>query len=245
MLGRCYSGGVWTQVKKIYCITIMPLVKYPHGLEINYIKTIELSNDPPYKTTSNGGIWEKKIYKIYQNKLKKHKTAIDVGAYIGTHTLPMSSLCKKVYSFEPNPALFSILKSNIKTNNIENVVYLPTALSDKNGMEEMDCRMSGTSRFRHLIKKHRGFVEKVVCKRLDDLLPEVNDCCFMKIDCEGAEFQVLEGAVDFIDRNRPTIVIEVFRIVEKRKMLQEWCENNAYNITHIGGDDFLLEPMEY
>ncbi len=223
----------------------MPLVKYPHGLEINYIKTIELSNDPPYKTTSNGGIWEKKIYKIYQNKLKKHKTAIDVGAYIGTHTLPMSSLCKKVYSFEPNPALFSILKSNIKTNNIENVVYLPTALSDKNGMEEMDCRMSGTSRFRHLIKKHRGFVEKVVCKRLDDLLPEVNDCCFMKIDCEGAEFQVLEGAVDFIDRNRPTIVIEVFRIVEKRKMLQEWCENNAYNITHIGGDDFLLEPMEY
>jgi len=236
---------VWTQVKKIYCITIMPLVKYPHGLEINYIKTIELSNDPPYKTTSNGGIWEKKIYKIYQNKLKKHKTAIDVGAYIGTHTLPMSSLCKKVYSFEPNPALFSILKSNIKTNNIENVVYLPTALSDKNGMEEMDCRMSGTSRFRHLIKKHRGFVEKVVCKRLDDLLPEVNDCCFMKIDCEGAEFQVLEGAVDFIDRNRPTIVIEVFRIVEKRKMLQEWCENNAYNITHIGGDDFLLEPMEY
>ncbi len=223
----------------------MPLVKYPHGLEINYIKTIELSNDPPYKTTSNGGIWEKKIYKIYQNKLKKHKTAIDVGAYIGTHTLPMSSLCKKVYSFEPNPALFSILKSNIKTNNIENVVYLPTALSDKNGMEEMDCRMSGTSRFRHLIKKHRGFVEKVVCKRLDDLLPEVNDCCFMKIDCEGAEFQVLEGAVDFIERNRPTIVIEVFRIVEKRKMLQEWCENNAYNITHIGGDDFLLEPMEY
>ena len=195
----------------------MPLVKYPHGLEINYIKTIELSNDPPYKTTSNGGIWEKKIYKIYQNKLKKHKSAIDVGAYIGTHTLPMSSLCNKVYSFEPNPALFSILKSNIKTNNIENVVYLPTALSDKNGLEEMDCRMSGTSRFKQFIKKHRGFVEKVVCKKLDDLLPDVNDCCFMKIDCEGAEFQVLDGAVDFIDRNRPTIVIEVFRIIEKEE----------------------------
>ena len=223
----------------------MPLVKYPHGLEINYNKTVELTNDPPYKTTSNGGIWEKKIYKIYKNLLNKNKSAVDVGAYIGTHSLPMSSLCKKLYAFEPNPALFSILKSNVKTNNVENVVYLPTALSNKNEMVEMDCRMSGTSRFTQFIKKHRGFVEKVCSKKLDDLLPEVDDCNFMKIDCEGAEFKVLEGAVNFIDRNRPTIVIEVFRIKDRRQALVDWCENNAYNITHIGGDDFLLEPMEY
>ena len=76
---------------------------------------------------------------------------------------------------------------------------------------------------------------------LDILYPHLDGVKLLKIDIEGAEFRMLEGAKDLIQRNRPDILIEVFR--HKRGILNEWCIKNKYSKTWLRGDDFHLEPL--
>lgn len=219
-------------------------VRYPNNRVLKYIEANELYNDAPYRATRNGRIWEKKIYKIYEKLLDKNYVALDIGSYIGTHTLPMAMFAKEVIAFEPNPYIFSILKANVMANEFNNIVFTPYALSDENGMAEFDCRFSGTSRFKSLVKKHRGEVEQVVTKRLDDLYPNISNCNFIKLDVEGAEFSVLDGAKEFIERNRPCIIMEVFKTIEKKNKLDEWCVNNGYSCASLACDDYYLVPLE-
>ncbi len=156
----------------------------------------------------------------------------------------MAMFCEVVYAFEPNPFIFPMLRENCKLNPDLNIKYLPVALSNSNGEAEFDCRFSGTSRFKSLTKKHRGDVENVNTKTLDSILPNINNCNFIKLDVEGAEFQVLEGGQEFIMRNRPCIVMEVFKTKEKMKKLDAWCLKNAYDCSWLSGDDYFLTPLE-
>ena len=55
--------------------------------------------------------------------------AIDIGANIGNHSVFFSKFFKKVYSFEPNPKTFELLKINAKLNN--NIYVRKTGLSNK------------------------------------------------------------------------------------------------------------------
>ena len=217
------------------------LVNY-RGFQFLY-RTIQSHSDhAPTKATIKGRIWEKKLFDIYKNLITKEDVVIDVGAYIGTHTLPFSHYAKQVIAFEPNQDCFGTLLVNLRLNDIKNVSFWDYALADKEGQEFFGSRNDGTSRFVSEKAQHvTQDVEMVKTITLDKLYPHLNGVKLLKIDVEGAEFRMLKGAVDLIERNRPHILIEVFR--HKREMLNEWCINNKYSKTWLRGDDFHLEPL--
>jgi FkbM family methyltransferase len=217
----------------------MSKVEY-NNFSINYVECPELIEDPPYKRTSSGKIWEKKLYDRYKKICNKSNTALDIGGYIGSHALPMAHYAKNVYCFEPTPYLYNTIKSNIKLNKIENVILLAMAAFNKDDQVNIDARLNGTSRIHY--NKIKGELTEVPCHKIDTLLPDVNDCNFIKIDVEGAEFDVLEGAHNFIKRNKPIIFIEVFKTKTKREKLEKWCQVMSYSFKHLGGDDFALSP---
>ena len=79
-----------------------------------------------------------KIYEPNQTKIVKkyvHEgdVVIDVGAHVGYYTLLMAQLVGKngkVYSFEPDPVNFELLKKSVEINGFENVVLIQKAVSD-------------------------------------------------------------------------------------------------------------------
>jgi len=73
------------------------------------------------------------ITDVLKKNVKKGDTVVDIGAHIGYFTIILSDLVGndgKVIAFEPNPITFSILKKNIETNSLSNVILENLAISD-------------------------------------------------------------------------------------------------------------------
>ena len=162
-----------------------------------------------------------------------------MGAYIGTHSLPLSHFSKKVYAIEGNDDIFSFLNKNIETNNIENIIPFNVVLSNKHNHLNFYLRNTGTSRVSN--KSIHGDCKVVEAKPLDTLISNDEKIKLIKIDVEGHEFEVLEGAKNIIEKSRPTILIEVFK--KNLDKLNEWCQLNKYKIESLKGEDYLLEPQ--
>jgi len=215
---------------------ITSLVKYPDGSGLFFITLNSHSAHAPSRTTRNGKIWEKKIYDKYKNILEPNDIAIDVGGYIGSHTLPMSKFCNKVYVFEPNTELHKVIEQNIELNKIDNITLFDIALGNNKDVDFYE-RTDGTSRIAE--KSIRGEKKQITTKSLDSLL-KLDSLKLIKIDVEGHEYEVLEGAKKTIAKHRPYILIETFK--SRRTKLKEWAKENNYELDWLRGDDFLLSP---
>ena len=151
---------------------------------------------------------EKEI-KIIPNLLVNCNRAIDIGANVGVWSYWLSKYAKQVESFEPNPKIFNALK-NIK---IKNVNSYNIALSNKSGSVDL-LIPKGSKGFSNQgaslssIKvqgEHKSISIEAKC------LDEYNflDVDFIKIDVEGHEHEVIEGAQETINKFKPTMVIEM------------------------------------
>lgn len=157
----------------------------------------------------------------------------DVGAHFGYHTLSMAALAKKapggkVLAFEPNPANANRLRQNLRRNpDLEKLVELvPVALSNTQG--HVECVLSediesgdSSCTFIEGAKPPRDFVAYDTFKRVtvptttaDAWLVPHPDCIptAVKMDVEGAEWLVLQGASELLRRHRPMWIVEVHDI---------------------------------
>ena len=109
------------------------------------------------------------------------------------------------------------MKRNLKVNNLEDKVKVfNVALSDKvETLKFFIPRTSGSSatsaRLLHPEEENR--IEEVNCQTLDSFIhtKKIDSCDLLKIDVEGAELQVLNGAILTIDRFKPIIFTELLR----------------------------------
>jgi FkbM family methyltransferase len=139
----------------------------------------------------------------------KQRVSIDVGANKGVYSYALMAHSKSVHAFEPNPKLFRVLSSWASGQ----VVLHPEALSNvsapadllvprsANGFSNQGASLSATK----VSGDHRKVVVRAV--RFDEL--GIRNVGFMKIDVEGFEREVLEGAADTLRRDRPNLLIEM------------------------------------
>jgi FkbM family methyltransferase len=148
-----------------------------------------------------------KITDILKKNIKKGDTVVDAGAHIGYFTIILSDLVGndgKVIAFEPNPTTFSILKKNIETNNLSNVILEPLALSNTESEEyiQEDDQSAGST-----IYKNCSDGIKIKTITLDKYFndKEIN---FIKIDVQGSEFNILNGGIKTFTK-KPKCIIEI------------------------------------
>lgn len=137
--------------------------------------------------------------------------AVDVGAHVGLWSWRMAHDFEVVHSFEPVPEHIQCLKENCSEyvlqhneyrENQESVIILwPTALGNKVKTVGIENRTTGSSGDSNIID---GFDYNM--KPLDDL--GLYMCDFMKIDCEGYELFVIQGAVETLKRCKPVLIVE-------------------------------------
>lgn len=135
------------------------------------------------------------------------RPAADVGAWWGPWTYWLSRRCPEVWTFEPNPALATVLRGVCR----DNVRVCEVGLSDRAGAMALYVpRAVGPDAQSTLVPAHRmpdADEVTVELRRLDDF--GLHDLGFVKIDVEAHEAEVLDGATETIARCRPVVLIEI------------------------------------
>ena len=169
------------------------------------------------------GVFEEAQTKLLKNFSTPGGVFIDVGANIGYYSLAASSWVGKqghVYSFEPLPKTNGYLKKNILLNGKENISIYPYACSSSNGKAKMVVgKESGWSRLGY--KNEGDTVVKLIT--LDSFIQKNNitSVDVIKIDTEGADFEVIKGATETIRKFKPVILLEVEHIHNYGSSIEE------------------------
>jgi len=141
-------------------------------------------------------------------EVSKGDYIIDGGAFKGeTSFWFLSKGAGKVYAFEPDPYNFLVLFKNIKRNKAEDKI-IPVQKGFSNKIGTFSLYATGTGRSAVLT----GGNETFECITLDSFVEKegVDRLDFIKLDVEGAELEVLEGAVEMIKKFKPKIAVSVY-----------------------------------
>jgi FkbM family methyltransferase len=168
------------------------------------------------------GGWENEIYEACKEYIKPNSTVIEVGAHIGTHTIPFAKLCPEgqLIAFEMQRFIFQILNTNIILNGCKNVVTYQEMVSNVNAetfTNELDywSKDNFNSGNTHLqtLETNKGIPIKKTT--LDQKFFNLEKIDLIKIDVECHELQVLQGALQLIRRCKPIIVTEYHTVTTK------------------------------
>src|SRR3989344_1101772 len=132
----------------------------------------------------------------YRPKTKNAKTIIDIGANIGTCSVYMSSIFPKakIYSLEPDPKTFQLLKTNKELNHCTNVTLINQAVSNNSGSTTFySCQANGLSSLSKTRLPYQVTKTRVQLTTIPDLMKQhrLEQVDILKIDAEGAEFDIL------------------------------------------------------
>jgi FkbM family methyltransferase len=156
--------------------------------------------------------------KTFLKHIKSGMIVADVGANIGTFTIPAVKKTGengKVYAFEPEPVNLRILRKRIKralcANYQKAVCVIPSAITDKQGLINLYTDLihpANHSIYKENLIKHAD-TKKVKTNTIDNLFFEKNiRLDVLKIDVEGAENLVIRGAENTIKKYKPVIISE-------------------------------------
>ncbi len=162
--------------------------------------------------------YEKENFCFINNEVKKGMTVLDIGAHIGLMVVIFSKKVGRegaVYAFEPTPSTFKILQETIKLNNVKNVNAIPVALAEKKGKLNFYISDNSADNSNSLVNNHRTDRKEeaieVEVNTVDHFVAEekINNIDFIKIDVEGAEFQLLKGSIGTIKKHKPKIILSI------------------------------------
>lgn len=129
------------------------------------------------------------------------RNAIDIGANVGLWSRDLTQSFDHVIAFEPVELFRDCLKKNVQMPNF--IVY-PTALGNENTTATMNITL-GNMGHTHIDPDSIG-QGNIEVKTLDSYTFANID--YIKMDCEGFEYRVIQGAEQTIKRCRPVIVVE-------------------------------------
>jgi FkbM family methyltransferase len=187
------------------------------------------------------------------DKLPEDSVFVDVGGNIGLFSIPVAKKLSekngKVYTFEAQRIFYYMLAGNVALNNLTNMYAYNLAVSDKEEwlqiplVDYFSKNDFGTVTFKDTPSVDGTFIgqDKVKTVVLDNL--GLNRLDMMKIDVEGMEMNVLQGAKQSILKFKPLIFIEYF-LAKPEDGLQEFFVDLGYNIFVADRQNWLCIPKE-
>jgi len=169
-------------------------------------------------------------------------TCVDVGGHIGTTSLPYSRLFKHVIAFEPNPVSHAFFAENIKGNSIENITLFNKGAFNKS--TTCMVRKHGQNSGCYYIEECSKNEKSIDTAKLDDIEYH-SPVDFIKIDTEGSELFVLEGAAETIAKDKPLIQVETNQCSTNffgynKERIFDFMAQNDYKIFDNDGNNPLF-----
>jgi FkbM family methyltransferase len=172
--------------------------------------------DTLYKQRMLSGQYQRSNWQFAQTVLPKFRNCIDIGSNNACNAIHYAERFEWVECFEPTPLAQQLWRNTVRDNAVANVSLHTEALAEREGMTEIICHLQngGHNHLAHYDKNPRANrarlgrkTERVQTKRLDDY--DFDRVDFVKIDVEGYEWFVLQGAEQTIQRERPLLQLEI------------------------------------
>jgi FkbM family methyltransferase len=175
-------------------------------------------------------------------------TIVEVGANIGSQTVALAKAARAaggdVVAIEPQPFVFQNLCANLALNALDNVTAWPVACAAQAGtvwFERQDYQRPGNFGGVSVQADAMAGGIQVPSVRLDDLLRGRN-VRLIKVDVEGFELQVLQGAAETLANNRPILYVENDRVAQSASLI-EYLWGQGYRLWwHITS---LFNPQNF
>jgi FkbM family methyltransferase len=191
--------------------------------------------------------------------VRQGSLVLDIGASLGFYTIPLAQVVRaragRLVAVEPIYANCEVLRRNLAVNGLTEVAsVLPVALGAEDAQVLLHVESGGTGNAtivsglaasevaRHDKAGGTGATQPASVRRLDDLeLPfgELSmPCSLVKIDAEGFEMNILEGASEFVAGHRPVIFGEFHPVWLKTRGVpatepQRWAVVNGYDCMEL------------
>lgn len=210
-----------------------------------------------FKNYHNWGLGHNKGFAKLLDISKNKKVIFDIGAHIGLCTLPLSRLALNIVSFEASPTNFKYLKKHLKINSISNVKLAPFLVGKEN-IKKVDFydvgEGSGIPSIVNLKNKKKYIETRNLKIKQISIIPDV-----LKIDVEGSEFNVLDGASQVLRKYRPDIIISLhpdhLRLLQRNiNEIYDYCNLFSYKLLSVidhheiisdelCGDEYYMKPI--
>lgn len=168
---------------------------------------------------------------------------VDIGAHYGYFSIfanKNSGSKSKIISIEPNKNNFSCLSANIKLNEIQNINSYNLAVGAKNEKTKL---YFGKNTNHSIIENYKlssnSNFEEIELKTLESIINEnnLNEIHFLKMDCEGAEYEIFETTPPYIFDKITTISMEFHDLKDKSKtpeqLIKKLLDNNFQVVKYI------------
>ncbi|MCG9891443.1 MAG: FkbM family methyltransferase [Thermosynechococcaceae cyanobacterium MS004] len=202
-------GLVWTKASPDSLFTYVP-----------FDQGVTLAVQPSLKSIVTSvllgeGDWFESEMEFWRSWLKPGMTVIDVGANAGVYTFSAATrvgTTGKVIAIEPFPACVSYLEETCRVNQFDWVKVYGAAASDRTG--NLRLALHGASELNEVIAEDvevtSGQVVEVPCITLDSLIAteQLGAVNLLKLDAEGHEINVLQGAQRLLAEFAPVILYE-------------------------------------
>lgn len=184
---------------------------------------------------------------------------VDIGANSGIYTIPLAKHFRYVYAFEPHHDIFNILKQN--TRLLPNVTIIESAVSDKEGgaefyldplfpqpnpptgsantiLREWHYKPASHPNIELFYKGQESF--QVQTYSLDGFFKS-EMLNLVKIDVEGAEFLVLNGAKKLLKDRRINRIIVELHDRDRREELENLFRDYGYSGRWVDDDHYYAK----
>jgi FkbM family methyltransferase len=207
------------------------------------------------------GIYESQMTQLLELLLNPGDVFVDIGGNEGYFSIIASSLVQngKVHCIEPQSRLQKVIQENIGINSAHSIVIHPIAVSNQEGEVVLFLRPSintGASSFFRYWKI--GSTQEIVSTTtLDTFFKSnyLNQVRLLKIDCEGAEYLVIAGGhnilekqyIDFLAIEYHPLICGMERCLEIHQTLKKYgyvlTKVHGLCIYHLPGLDKELQPL--
>ena len=176
-------------------------------------------------------------------EIGRHDTIVDIGAHIGAFTITSARSAREgiVYAFEPVDANYELLLRNIELNKLKNVVPTKMAVAKDTGKREMFVQEDATTGHSFHYRCNRNpvvvdttsledFVDRMSIKKID----------LLKMDCEGAEYDILMNCPERIFSMIQRIGMEYHFCEDKKdpQILVDILKDNRFKVTMSNPKDW-------
>lgn len=179
---------------------------------------------------TTGTFYEIELLEHLSGLVSEGDLVLDVGANMGNHTVWFAGVMGcNVRAFEPVPVLAQVLTRNVQLNYLETKVRVePVAVGTESHRASVTYWNSSNTGQTRLTRDRDGDIHVIALDDLD------HGCSvrLLKIDVEGMELAVLQGANALIERERPVIVAEA-QDPQTDQELRRWFKNHGYEVTGV------------
>jgi FkbM family methyltransferase len=214
-----------------------------------------------------GETFHRRVYDVAMAPVRNGDVVLDVGANHGFTACYFAKKGARVYAFEPDPANARMLQENICANGLEDEIILtPCAVGGRNGTvklfrtEAMGGGQTTTSQdFAERANLHVKEVLEVESQSIKHVLDVhgIQQVRLLKLDCEGAELEILQSLDEPLLRNVDSMAIEyhpeAYPVASLVKLILSWgnfhislppAARSGFGVIHAVRDAVIMEWFE-